>query len=618
MSTAWSSQTFPPEGASAAEGIRNQLGRPELDLLTILVRESAQNSWDARRTDVHSVDFRLSIGTVSAAHLATWRDLLLRNAPLDGDLPLRRILRKSDIRTLTVSDRGTSGLGGPTRADVLHGDNHDFISFVRNIGEPRDKEFGGGTYGFGKGIFYLLSTAGTVLLHTRCDDGNGRLQTRLIGCALWKSYVGKDGTADRRYTGRHWWGDVSGDVVEPLVDADAVDAARRLGLEPFGDDETGTDVVVLDPVLDDRSSQEAAEYLAETVAWHLWPKMLAHPNGRPPMRFAVRCNGVDVPVPDPETTRPLDLFVEAYRRSQGEGGKTLECRSPKKTLGRLGLVKTVAPALSPTDAGLTAGVDTLVHHVCLMRPAELVVTYHRGPKPPSELLAYAGVFRADQGMDDVYARAEPPTHDGWNPQSLQSPENTFVRTTFRRIQEALDGLLELGGSARGGSAALALGAASNHFASLVIGVDGLGGATDFGSSGRSQGGADGKKGGRHKKGSPRAVVTKTSLEYVGDPDLDLYNGETVVVQAFRLPVEGLHLVTANVAVLAGSGARETDPPMGADQPVVLGWQSQQGEFLADLSPRLRGGDGATWRVLVRPAHDTMTEVLITSRSDVDQ
>ena len=208
MSAAWSSQTFPPEGASAAEGVRNQLGRPELDLLTILVREAAQNSWDARRTDVPSVDFRLSIGAVSAAHLATWRDLLLRNAPLDGDLPLRRILRKSDIRTLSVSDRGTSGLGGPTRADVLHGDNHDFISFVRNIGEPRDKEFGGGTYGFGKGIFYLLSTAGTVLLHTRCDDGNGRLQTRLIGCALWKSYVGKDGTADRRYTGRHWWGDV--------------------------------------------------------------------------------------------------------------------------------------------------------------------------------------------------------------------------------------------------------------------------------------------------------------------------------------------------------------------------------------------------------------------------
>ncbi|WP_130389036.1 hypothetical protein [Kribbella sp. VKM Ac-2569] len=587
--------------------------------MTILVREAAQNSWDARRDDVPGVDFRLSIGSVSAAHLSAWRELLLRNAPMDGHLPLRRILRRSDIRTLTVSDRGTSGLGGPTRADALHSKNHDFISFVRNIGEPRDKELGGGTYGFGKGIFYLLSTAGTVLLHTRCDDGSGRLQTRLIGCALWKSYVGKDGTAERRYTGRHWWGDVSGGIAEPLVGDEAAEAARKLGLEPFEDDETGTDVVVVDPILEDRDSQEAAQYLAETVAWHLWPKMLAPSNGRAAMRFSVRCNGLDIPVPDPESTRPLDLFVAAYRKSRGEGGRTLECRSPKKVLGRLGLVKTVAPALTPTAAGLTVGVDTLVHHVCLMRPAELVVTYHRGPKPPSELLAYAGVFRADQAMDEIYARAEPPTHDGWNPQSLQSPENTFVRTTFRRIQEALDGLLELGGTARGGSAALALGAASSHFASLVVGVDGLGGASDFGSSPRDQGGdARGAKGGRHKKGDARPAVSRTSIEYVDDPYLDQYKGETVVVQAFRLPSDGIHVVTANVAVLAGSGGRETDPPVGADQPVVLGWQSRDGRFVTDLSPQLPGGEGTTWRVLVRPAHDTMTEVLITSRSDADQ
>jgi hypothetical protein len=618
MTTAWLSQTFPPEGASAAEGIRNQLGRPELDLLTILVREAAQNSWDARRNDVPGVDFRLSIGSVSAAHLAAWRDLLLRNAPIDGDLPLRRILRKSDIRTLTVSDRGTSGLGGPTRADALHSNNHDFISFVRNIGEPRDKELGGGTYGFGKGIFYLLSTAGTVLLHTRCDDGSGRLQTRLIGCALWKSYVGNDGTAERRYTGRHWWGDVSGGIAEPLVGDSAEAAARKLGLEPFEDDETGTDVVVVDPILDGRNSLQAAEYLAETVAWHLWPKMLARSNGRPAMRFAVRCDGVEVPVPDPESTRPLDLFVAAYRKLQGDGGRDLECRSPKKLLGRLSLVKTVAPALMPTAAGLTAGVDTLVHHVCLMRPAELVVTYHRGPKPPSELLAYAGVFRADQTMDEVYARAEPPTHDGWNPQSLQSPESTFVRTTFRRIQEALDGLLELGGASRGGSAALALGAASSHFASLVVGVDGLGGATDYGSSSRGRDGSGGKKVGRHKKGDPRPGGTRSSIEYVDDPYLDEYNGEIVVVQAFRLPSGGAYVVNANVAVLAGSGARETDPPVGADQPVILGWQSRDGRFVSDESPLLPGGDGMTWRVLVRPAHDTMTEVLITGRSDAER
>ncbi|MET9276093.1 hypothetical protein [Kribbella sp. NPDC003557] len=610
------SQTFPPEGASAAEGIRNQLGRPELDLLTILVREAAQNSWDARRSDAKVVDFRLSIGSVSAANSSAWRDLLLRNAPIDAHLPLRRILQKSDIRTLTVSDRGTTGLGGPTRADTLQGRNHDFVAFVRNIGEPRDKELGGGTYGFGKGIFYLLSSAGTVLLHTRCDDGTGRLQTRLIGCGLWKSYVGADGTGERRYTGRHWWGDVSSGIVEPLVDEAATEMARRLGLELFEEDETGTDVVIIDPELDDRDTAEAAHYLAETVAWQLWPKMLRRSNGHRPMRFAVRHNGRDVAVPDPETTRPLDLFVGAYRQLDGESGRELECRSPKKLLGRLGLVKTVAPALTPTPAGLTAGVETLVHHVCLMRPAELVVTYHPGPKPPSELLAYAGVFRADAAMDEVYARAEPPTHDSWNPQSLQSPQNTFVRTTFVRIKEALEGLLELGGTARGGSAALALGAASSHFASLVAGAEGLGGATDFRSA-RGREGSDAKgKAGRHRRGGPR-LTRSSSIEYLDDPRVEQLDGETVVVQDFRLPLDGDHDISADVAVLAGAGARETDPPVGAEQPFVVGWRSDDGRFVWDRSARLAGGDGAIWSVLVRPAHDTMTEVVITSRSDVE-
>ncbi|MFD0594037.1 hypothetical protein ACFQZ4_17425 [Catellatospora coxensis] len=66
----WLSQPYPPEGATAAEGIRNQLGRPELDHLTVLVREAAQNSWDARAGS-GAVDFRIDLSTVSPAHAAT-------------------------------------------------------------------------------------------------------------------------------------------------------------------------------------------------------------------------------------------------------------------------------------------------------------------------------------------------------------------------------------------------------------------------------------------------------------------------------------------------------------------------------------------------------------------
>jgi hypothetical protein len=653
----WFSQPFHPEGSSLAEGIRNQLGRPRLDLLTILIRESAQNSWDARIRDRDEpVDFHLDLRTIGPAHAGAWRELLQRNAPLDEHLPLRESMRRSTIRVMTVSDRGTNGLGGPTRADSAVTKNHDFVSFVRNIGEPRDTELGGGTYGFGKGIFYLVSRPGTILLHTRCrvDDGH---ETRLIGCALWKSYVATDANGETRYTGRHWWGDTSGDVVEPLVGVKAESMAHRLGLSPFGPNETGTTVVVIDPNLEDREPAEAATYLAETITWHLWPKMLDGPSGVPPMRFSVTCDGMVHPVPDPRETHPLDMFVAAYRRLDDGESRSLECLSPRKLLGRLGLEKKYATALEPTSAARMVGIESLVHHVCLMRPAELVVTYHPGPKPPSELIAYAGVFRADRALDETYAKAEPPTHDSWNHETLEHPESRYVRTTFRRISEALEGLLDLGGKVRAGSAQIALGAASGRFAPLVGGAWGIGGATDYGKPGdvrlaprptttppsgtsevlhdadavggrstttRYDGPGGGSGGDGHLAGSDlaggsapvsRPTRRRPRVEYVGDPYLDERSDAAVIVQRFRLPVPGPQRVRVDLAVaLTGPGGRETDPPLEAKMPGLLGWENAAGDLLVGPTYVIEGGDDTVWSAIVLPAPDTMTEITVLTQA----
>jgi hypothetical protein len=277
------------------------LGRPELDLLTILVRESAQNSWDARLPQSDApVDYRIDMWTVGPAHTGVWRELLLAGAPGSDNFPLRETLKRGSIRVLAVSDRGTRGLGGPTRADDAVGPERNFVSFIRNIGEPRDTPLGGGTYGFGKGIFYLLSKAGSVLVHSRCRTPQGGYETRLIGCTLWQSYVTLEGQGQRRYTGRHWWGDSSGSVVEPLVGEAAETVAQRLGLKAFGAQETGTTVVVIDPNLDELEGPDAAaDYLSDTIAWHLWPKMIGTADTPPAMRFSVTRDGVPHPVPDP-------------------------------------------------------------------------------------------------------------------------------------------------------------------------------------------------------------------------------------------------------------------------------------------------------------------------------
>ncbi|MCF3135135.1 hypothetical protein [Streptomyces olivochromogenes] len=648
----WFSQPYPPEGASAAEGIRNQLGRPELDLLTILVRESAQNSWDARleKSSV-PVDYRIDMWTVGPAHAGVWRELLLAGAPQNAeDFPLRNTLKRGSVRVLSVSDRGTRGLGGPTRADNAVGPDRDFVSFIRNIGEPRDTALGGGTYGFGKGIFYLLSKPGTVIVHSRCRTARGGHETRLIGCTLWKSYVPSDSDGNRRYTGRHWWGDTSGEVVEPLVGVEADAVAQRLGLKSFGPEETGTTVVVVDPNLDDLEPANAAEYLGDTIAWHLWPKMISTAGKPPAMRFSVAYDGVQHPVPDLRTTRPLNMFVAAYEAMEGPNGSDLECHKPKQHLGRLGLVKRVMPPLEPSRASRMLDIEDLIHHVCLMRPAELVVTYHPGPKPPSANQGYAGVFRADEAMDDVYAKAEPPTHDAWNPHSLDRPESTYVQTTFRRIGEALEQLLSLSGTARPGASNVALGAASSLFSGLVGGAWGIGGATAYSKPGSTAVNAsrttddediathriaDGRRAATRLAdrtgfqdtqpsedfGGPGQPVTGTSaggsqdiprrrprVQYVGDPYYDDRGDTAVLVQEFRLPVPGPQRVRIDLAVtLPGAGGRETDPPIGASMPVLIGWEDETG-LLHTSDPQVVEGGESVWRAVVRPAPDTMTEI----------
>lgn len=646
----WFSQPYPPEGASAAEGIRNQLGRPELDLLTILVRESAQNSWDARLQQSSApVDYRIDMWTVGPAHSSTWRELLLAGAPNSTeDFPLRDTLRRGPVRVLSVSDRGTRGLGGPTRADNAVGPDRDFVSFIRNIGEPRDTALGGGTYGFGKGIFYLLSKAGTVIVHSRCRTVAGGYETRLIGCTLWKSYVAAESEGDRRYTGRHWWGDTSGEVVEPLMGTEAEVVAQRLGLKAFGPRETGTTVIVVDPNLDDLEPAEAADYLGDTIVWHLWPKMISTAGKPPTMRFSVTYDGVQHPVPDPRTMRPLNMFVAAYEAMVGPDGSDLECFKPKKHLGRLGLVKRVMPQLEPTRASRMLYIEDLIHHVCLMRPAELVVTYHAGPKPPSTNQGYAGVFKADEAMDDVYAKAEPPTHDAWNPHSLDRPESTYVQTTFRRISERLEQLLSLSGIARPGASNVALGAASSLFSGLVGGAWGIGGGTSYSKPGStataSSRSTDADDTATHqvaKSRRPRTRLTdpttlsgthlaegdggrpvteslgggdqgaprrRPRVQYVGDPYYDDRGDTSVLVQEFRLPVPGPQRVRIDLAVtLPGTGGRETDPPIGASMPVLIGWEDETGQLHTSDPQTVEGGE-SVWRAVVRPAPDTMTEI----------
>lgn len=612
----WWSQPFPPTGAIASEGIRNQLGRPPVDPLTVFVRETAQNSWDARLPGVPTT-YRIEMTTVSPTHRPAWERLLTPPPQTQPFLPVRQALRTPNLRLLSVVDRGTKGLGGPTRADELARDRRDWVSFVLNVGEKRDTAQGGGTYGYGKAVLYRLSQVGTILVYTRTEIPGVGLTSRLIGIALGDSYDSRE-RADaqaRPYTGRHWWGDIQGEHVEPLVGNHADSIARMLGLRPFAEHESGTTLIVLDPDLDDfDDTDSAAQHLADTIAWQLWPIMLPE-RGDQRLIPEVVAGGRTYAVPDPAKTYPLRMFVSAYRRLASDRGIALECKSPRKLLGRFALERAVVVPMSPDSVPLAAsyaGMDGDPHHVCLMRSPELVVQYYTGPEPGSVNKAYAGVFRADDELDQVYAAAEPPTHDHWVHEQLTGHAKTFVKVTFTRIREQLSVFRTPATTAIATTSGVALGAASNFLGGLVAAafatepdgsdVSGNGEAVGVGGRGAARG-ASGT--GRAGRSSP-APRDRVRVGAVGEPRVEERDGDVVVVQRFAVTGPGPVRLNARLAVATWEG-REDDAPAGAAHPAVRCWVTSTGVEHAEVcivdSP-------SEVDLVVDPVPDTVTDIAV--------
>ena len=131
----WIPEPKPPSGGLAAEGFYKLLGRPRLDPLTVLVRETAQNSWDAR------VDNGLPVGfTLQAWHMtADERHALRRDVFVEADKApgtgLAEELASPGLIGLFISDRNTKGLGGPLQADQADPTGtYDWVDFVLNVG----------------------------------------------------------------------------------------------------------------------------------------------------------------------------------------------------------------------------------------------------------------------------------------------------------------------------------------------------------------------------------------------------------------------------------------------------------------------------------------------------
>jgi len=625
----WWPEPFRPTGNLTSDGARKQLGKSHHDPLTLLVRETMQNSWDAGLRD-REIDYRLDGWHLSAQQIGVMRDQVFPMSPANMDLWSQ--LAGDDMFVLALSDRGTSGLTGPTRADIVRSrsEDSDFVDFVFNLGQPRDTEFGGGTYGYGKSILYVVSRLGTVIVYTRAIV-DGQPESRLIGVAMGDQYEG--------HTGRHWWGICpEADVVEPLTGAEADEIAEAIGLPMFDEGETGTTLLILSPepgasVSGDeenpveRTPAELMAYLSVQYVWNFWTKMLDTNELGRRVRLGISLDGTSLAAPDPNGHdafygfRQADAELRKARENPSHREESenlmireIRCGYPRKVLGLISVTrfppvpvrKTVPDDLSEFEAlkeyliWNTAPFDNRCHHVALMRDAELVVRYEEGEELSEG--DYAGLFIVshDTEIDQAFADSEPPAHDDWEHVGLPLPQKTYVRLGVKRVREALRDFSGHNRTVGAAGEGVPLGRVSEKLAGLVATISGSGPEIGSGIGGRTPDAGRPEPGrpapdppeerdpggdypGRGGGGTPDpGPVRLPDLDILSPGELKVIDGEAVCCVQFAfsgvespVPVKVRAQLDVNVTNL---NMRETEPPEGAERPAVMGWLDPDGTF----------------------------------------
>ena len=617
------SEPYQPTGSLAAAGVLNQLGRPDTEPLEVLVREAVQNCWDAKRKDIDApVDVEVGASTLDAEALAVLREQVLPEPP--PHLPLAECLA-GGVQLLHFADFGTHGLGGPTRADAEATDETDFVDFVRNVGQPPDKELGGGSFGYGKAAFYVASGAGTIIVDTLCLPQHER---RLIAYGLGGKYR-DDGTS---YTGRHWWGLVEDGVPEPVRGEDAAELAAQLGLPRRGTGDYGTTVAIVAPRLraaaleDDLNLDAAMEFISECLLWNFWPKLVHAPGEAAAMSFRLRVENEERPVPDPRDHPRLAPFTEAMDLLRNPAAATpgdpfslreeLECRRPRKVVGTLALRRTPTTSASAMDGPRTNGAQETaagLNHVALMRNAELVVRYRPGPALPIPGWGYAGVFRCTEDLDEVFRDSEPPTHDAWNHKTLADPnERKFVNASSNRIDDVLRRLAQSGSTGAPQGTGIPVGRFADQLGGLMTGLDGPG-ARRQPSSSTAGAGSRGSKGGGEAGGGGTAGAAGPQIVQVNPPELRVDGGGgAAIMTPFMLDTDGVPArLCARVEVLTMDGGQvESEPPIGATPPAILRWTAPDGGIASGGETIAAADADGRWEVWVEHDADLMVRVAI--------
>lgn len=568
------SEVVQPTGGLAGAGAVKVMGQPKLSPLALVLRESIQNSWDARN-GARQVRFAIERRRLNREDVEYLVEQVFPGA-VDVGMPVARALRRRP-ELLILTDMGTVGLEGPVRADEIEEEEpRRFVDFFRNIGSHQQMAGTGGTYGFGKTSLYRLSKSHAIAAFSRARPTPGAtLEARFMAAGIGESLK----LGNRWLTGRHWWGKaprVRDPVVDPVVGDAAVRIAKELGML-FSYNEAGTSIAVLSPKIED--GEEFRMEVVETLLYNFWPKMLPGESGDPHIAFTFIDDDQEVAIMDPRKHPKVKPFVDAYsglsraNRVATSSAVTVSTGGAQVEVGKVAYVRAHRQPVAALKKKSWEPIGDVCHHVCLLRTPELVVTYEKTQPPIGAIPGYAAVFRAYDQWNETFASAEPPSHDEWEPSGLPKRQREIVNRTLKELRRIMKTVADPSGSATGtGTSVTPLGNLASFLGELLDGVDADGPQV------APAGGVRPVTGGGGRKGLPgRIEVVDTIVE-------ESSQTPGAVIAAISVDLKGAE-PGARVRVLAKAGVQtadgiETEAPEGEPGVEILSWRDERGVELA--------------------------------------
>lgn len=416
-------------GILPASNMADTLGGSDLTATDVLVREAVQNSLDERRSDIQRpVKIRFELRTLTGDDKMRFvQNLRLHelsdrrrsftqshNWIIDGN----RILDTIDDPTvafpiLVISDFNANGLGGHWNRRRSNEDR--FFNLVLSIGgslkwedENADAVRKLGSYGYGKMAFAMCSDIRVVAYYSTFHANHGSNGTRCRAMAT--GFLPPHTRDDIDYAGQAYFGDDSGDERiprKPLVDVDAHEWIRSLGLPQRQEEDTGVTIVI-------PATRSSIGEIIECCEKWWWPRM----RDPEPLRQVMfefieddkplrKCR----PRVHPGLSHFMDCFKLITSGMPGDGYKDYDVvvipEGRRRAAGRL-VLKALQTSTDARDAS-----EKFTNCVALVRDG-LVIKYesrfaHEDKHP------VAGVFVPDADFETHQALvlSEPPSHDDW-------------------------------------------------------------------------------------------------------------------------------------------------------------------------------------------------------------